>query len=228
MSNPLVETDFIKKEEIRKSIVFRDILIKLINTWKSIEIHKNFYETDNPRAEFEKNVERLVQKYPTFTKNLLDTIANCLSKDKSINLIQFLLEIGTAEIGDENKLYLIQYLFQKFEVTKEIKTKEMVLLLNEMRPKEDKLWFEYIKFLSDFIDMDILFEPKSYYASYPQRKLKYTFEKFIEIYRKVNLIEKENQEMRKRIEELELQVKYMPGSDGYLEAKEHFEILSKK
>jgi hypothetical protein len=35
----------------------------------------------------------------------------------------------------------------------------------------------------------------------------------------------ENEELQKKIKQLELQIKYMPGSEEYYEAKEHFEIL---
>jgi hypothetical protein len=85
-----------------------------------------------------------------------------------------------------------------------------------------------MKFLSDydFVDLDVIFDQQiRKTAFFTEIKLKYTFQKFLERDKKVFILEKENEEMKKRIQELELQVKYMPGGDGYLEAEEHFHSI---
>ena len=43
----------------------------------------------------------------------------------------------------------------------------------------------------------------------------------------IKVLKEENHLLKKKIEELELQVKYMPGGDGYEEAKDHFQRINK-
>jgi len=51
------------------------------------------------------------------------------------------------------------------------------------------------------------------------------YNKFIEKCRYSKVIENENIQLRKRLTELELQIKYMPGGEGYYEAKHNFKLL---
>jgi hypothetical protein len=82
-------------------------------------------------------------------------------------------------------------------------------------------WLECIELFDDpiyQIDHDIMNE-----SCDPMYK--HLYDSYLYRYREVKKLNKENDEMRKKIEELELQIKYQPGGEGYLEAKEHFESL---
>jgi hypothetical protein len=143
-----------------------------------------------------------------------------ISKDKNeIDPIRFLLDVRMKNIGDENNLFIIQYLTANFEHNLLQK-----YVLYENLPKDLDKWFDSITLLNkwNLIDIDKVYHHR-YPSSIPQ--LNYIFKKYFQEKQKVIELEKENQEMKTRIEELELQVKYMPGGDGYLEAKEHFESL---
>lgn len=54
---------------------------------------------------------------------------------------------------------------------------------------------------------------------------RHLFTKYLENYQRLKQLEEENDFYRKKIDELELQIKYMPLGKEYDKAKEHFESL---
>jgi hypothetical protein len=208
---------FRDKLAIWKDPEFRSLITKIFKSWEKVLLASKFYENDDSIDKFTKDVQRFDQKYPIFSNDLIDVVL------ASINLkdpIDFLVAIGKSNIRDENKLFVVQYLFHNFQPFDPKKynfnPSYMYDQLLEISPKQEKIWLEFITFLSDFIDIGPLID-RVYY-----KKIVFAF---VENRKKIGMLEKENQELKNRIQELELQVKYMPGGDGYLQAKEDFECL---
>ena len=188
------------REEIKNNYKFGDILSKLIKYWKQIKHSKLFYEdTGLSMKNFQDNIARLESEYPIFTTDLFELIVLAISKDKDIDPIQFLLDIKKEDICDSNNLFIVKYIVAKFEPN-EIKKYHLYQTL----PRDIDKWFEYISFLSDYNLFHIF---KSQHETLSELQFTFTFQKYVEAHRKVNVLEKDNQEMKKRIEELELQLK---------------------
>jgi hypothetical protein len=199
---------------------FRDIITKIVSSWKKNQISHLFYDGDYIE-QYQENIQRLVKKYPVFTHELLDMDFKIISISKEIIPLKFIVDLQNENIGDTNKLFLIKYIFEKFE-TKDIQKYNLYIA----PPKEADKWFEYITFLSnyDFIDVDKFFS-SSNFSSYIDSKLKYSFQKAIKLDKEKKELQNENSEMKKRIQELELQIKYMPDGQEYLEAEKRFNLI---
>jgi hypothetical protein len=207
-------------ENTKIDFEFRDIITKIVSSWKKNQISHLFYDGDH-MDKYQENIQRLVKKYPVFTHELIDIILKSISKSKEIIPLKFILDLQNENIGDTNKLFLIKYIFEKFE-TKQIQNYN----LYTNQPKEADKWYEYITFLSnyDFINVDKFFS-SSNFSSYLESKLRYSVRKIMSIHNEMKELQMENQKMKKKIEELELHIKYIPGGEEYMEAEKRFNFM---
>jgi hypothetical protein len=199
-----------------------DIVSKIIEYWKKKQIPQMFFPS-NYKKLYEENVKLFVVKYPIITYEILDFIVKYVSNDDEIEPIDFLFSIRKQIYDEENIFCIVRYIFEKFN-PKEIEKYSYYLYDKEKLPSSEKTWFDYIKFLYkyDFIKLDKIFQD-----SYDKktRRTKILLQNYISQCGKINQLEEENCQLKKKIEEMELHLKYMPGGEGYMEAKEDFEHL---
>jgi hypothetical protein len=202
---------------MEKSVEMKEILRKIIYHWKKDKNSAMFYDS-GVKVFFFENLSKLVSKLPIFTEELLDIFKKVLAKD---DIIGFLLDIREGEIGDCNNFLIVQYIFRNFD---QEQIKKYTDRFYKNLPHNHNEWMEYVNLISnyDFVDMKKMMYA-SIFESHSLNRMIKIWNKYTDSLKKANILEKENEQMKKRIQELELQIQYMPGGDGYLEAKEHFE-----
>lgn len=133
------------------------------------------------------------------------------------SLIEFLCWIAENSL-DNDKIKILRYIVDNYPNELEVNAN----IIYEYLIKScyySKTTLECLEYFSD---------PKYEYIHKKVRLKKhkrYIFNKYMDQYERFKVVEEEKENMMKRIEELELQIKYMPLGEEYNKAKEHFESL---
>lgn len=158
--------------------------------------------------------------------NFLDIIVESLEKAKSrvdITCPLFLMKMAMDIDNEKNRYNVIRYLVRKFpiEVIKQYKSHFKFIF------KDPNIYMDYLDLFCD----------SKYEFLYDQlgKSGRHTTQLMLEYLNvardrnekkeRVKDLEEENILLKRKIEEMELQMKYMPGGEGYQEAKKHFEII---
>jgi hypothetical protein len=125
--------------------------------------------------------------------------------------------------NEKNRYNVIRYLVHKFsiEVIKEYKSHFKFIF------KDPNIYMDYLDLFCDS-KYEFLYEQLGKSGRHTnQLMLEYLHvgRDRNEKRERVKSLEEENSLLKKKIEDLELQMKYMPGGEGYEEAKKHFETL---
>jgi hypothetical protein len=192
-----------------------DDLVKIIiQYWKPKDFPYMFF-TEHAK----KLYEEAVKKLGMINSDLLDRFLKSMEKDEPSEQIRFIFDLRNHVYGDENTFGIVRYIFEKFEL-KDIKNYDYYLYDEKRLPDSSQKWVEYIHFLDQYN-----FNPKD-----PRLcKGKFEAEQRLEILLR-NYIDKSKMvdDLENTIKELELQIKFIPGGDGYLESKDNFEQLQNK
>ena len=177
---------------------------------------------DNQALELQNNMmNKFIDLYQDELSNIdfLDLICKEL-KNNNYSPHHFLISITKYyTLADNNRLEIIRYLFKTFPNKIKKNMYDICYVWNAFQ--DPYKWLECIELFDDPIyQFDHNVVKENYDPMY-----KHLYDSYLDRYREVKKLNKENDEMRKKIEELELQIKYQPGGEGYLEAKEHFESL---
>jgi hypothetical protein len=202
---------------------FNEIMENMVECWKRRQC---FQKISPSSLEYLKEtMNSFKRKYNLFTFDLLDAIVKYISKSID-DIVCFLFEMRYYIKGDENSIVIVKYIFENFS-EEEIKKYKYYFHDKLLLPRSSEKWFEYINFLRkynyDFIRFDELCQSHNTYAT--EERIQYLFPKYLEAIRKLEDLENENEKMKKKINELELHIRYMPNGDGYMEAKDHFETF---
>jgi len=202
-----------------------DIVSKIIECWKKKRIPQMFFPDIANNKLYEDTVKLFVAKYP-LTYEILDFIVKCvMNDDEEIDPVYFLFSLRERIYDEENSFCIVRYIFEKFNA-KEIEKYSYFLYMREKIPSSEKIWFDYVKLLYDYKYDTIRLFHQDYDPNTGRTKI--LLQNYFCQCEKINLLEEENYHMKKKIDEMELHIKYMPGGEGYLETKKHFESFHKK
>jgi len=198
---------------------FKNIIYNIIRAWNHNQQFPSiqFYE-GNFEDELNEYLKKLASKYNLVTEELLDSISKPLLKSGSIHPIDFMLRFGNF-VNDSNRILIIKYLFSKFGT--EMKKYQNEILDYVYRFKNSSI-NEFIECIDVLTENDLDLNKINLLCD----KVNILIRRYQHNYKKMRDLERENKSMKDKIKELELQIQFMPGGDGYLEAKENFEKLN--
>jgi hypothetical protein len=208
---------------------FRDIYTRVITMLEKINNSSKFLNYDyDPNPD---TLMKYMKEFMTEYKNdlclddFLEAISKPLEKREYPKPINFLTYILGCNISSYQKAEIIKYIYKVYSDQINEYQKEIIRGLDMVFNEEKRI--ECIELFSDE-------KYNCLHKVLAQKQVlgEVLYYKFIDKCRRLKLVEKENEEMknenmdlRKKIEDLELQIKYMPHGVGYLEAKEHFDSL---
>lgn len=197
---------------------FKNIIYKIIRSWNHNQNFPSiqFYE-GNFEDEFNGYLQKLSFKYNCVTEELLNSISNALLKSGSIHTIDFMLRFGNF-VKDVDRLVIVKYLFSKFGTEMKKYQNELLDYLYRFNNSSTN---EFIECIDVFTENNLDLNKINLICD----RINILIRRYQKSFLKMRDLERENKSMKDRIKELELQIQYMPGGDGYLEAKENFKKL---
>jgi hypothetical protein len=183
-----------------------------------------FYDYDPNRSEYKKHMNDFIEKYKDVLGDDDFLMAMCKPLEKReypkpINILLDLFEHYNNT--DSNRVKIIKYIHKVYpeQIIKEYKDEICEGLKSIISPE---LWLESIELFSD--EKYEWFHEEFRKDIYDHKEF-YLYNRYFEMCRENKEYEQEIRELKERLEELELQIKYMPGGEGYYEAKENFDKL---
>jgi hypothetical protein len=158
--------------------------------------------------------------------DFLDTIVECLEKAKKridITCPLFFIKMVMDIDNEKNRYNVIRYLVHKFplEQIKEYKSHFKFIF------KDPNIYMDYLDLFCDS-KYEFLYEQLGKSGRHTNQLML----EYLNVARdrnekreQVKSLEEENSLLKKKVEEMELKMKYMPEGEGYYEAKKHFETL---
>ena len=200
---------------------FRKLYSKLVKVIEKIHNDYILYQYTDSTITFKKHMKEFITEYKNdlCLNDFLRAICKPLEKCENPNPIQFLIWIvREGNIENYQKVKICKYIYEVYPDQITENQKEIINGIDNIYGHGNRL--ECIALFCDekYDWLHNLFSKEDYDGEV-------LYNKFIDKCRCLKRVEKENLEMRKKIEELELQIRYQPGGEGYLEAKEHFESL---
>lgn len=206
-----------KTSEIYKDQDFRKYMNDILYIHKSMTRSLSFTHYDHDSQLIEKFHETIRQFVKHFEikvsdNDFLDAIVKVVDKigqQMGIETPLFLIKIA-LEVENETKRYnIIRYMIHKIPIDqlKEYKTYFRFTF------QDPKIYLDYLDLFCD-LKYEFLYEEVSKWG----RHVSDVTLAYINVRRDKRVLEK-------KIEDLQLQLKYMPGGEGYEEAKKEFEDL---
>lgn len=200
------DNDF--RKLISQIIISHDRIINSLS-FTHYEGNSHLYEKYNS------NIESFIQRFKDCLceKNFLDAIHRGLSKSKRLPSIRFLFNLASF-VNDSEKLIIVQYILETFSVEELMKYKSHF----HMKFQDSSIEIKYIDL---FCESKYQMFHNDLYLKDGQQLL----HRYLETKMMLKEIEKENVKLKEIIREKELEIKYMPGGEGYMEARKEFEGL---
>jgi hypothetical protein len=207
---------------------FRKIYSRLVKVIKTIHNDFILYHHTDSTITFKKYMKEFTSEYKNdlYLDDFLTAICKPLENCGYPNSINFLIWIAReGNIENDQKIKIFKYIYETYPDQIIENQNEIINGICNVYGIGNKL--ECIALFCDdkYNWLHNLFSKKGYDGEV-------LYNKFIDKCRRLKLVEKENEvmknenmDLRKKIEDLELQIRYMPYGVGYLEAKEHFESL---
>jgi hypothetical protein len=206
----------IEIEKIINNDEFKKLISNIIQTYNKIQHSQSFVHYDHDYSLIEQYIEYMKNFTDKFGKIIcedgLDFIIEILSRKKYILPSTFIFEIGKYS-PDDHKLEIVRCIVKHFP------------------DKLDK--YNTKKILDTIISSQIFIECAEILCNYDSNNIfcncnrtynNLLFDKYIERYKQVNKLEKENYELKEQIKQLELHIRFMPHGEGYQEAYENFRL----
>jgi hypothetical protein len=200
------DSDF--RKLISQTIISHDKIINSLS-FTHYEGISHLYEKYNS------NIESFIQQFNDCfcEKEFLDAIHRALSKSKRLSCIKFLFDL-VSFVNDSEKLIIVQYILERFSIDELMKYKSQF----HMKFQDPSMEMKYIDLFCD--SKYQMFHNDLHVEDGGQ-----LLHKYMETRTRLKEIEKENEKLKEIIKEKELEIKYIPGGEGYMEAKKEFEAL---
>lgn len=202
---------------------FRILMAQIIISHDKIINSLSFTHYDGNSDLYEKynsNIKSFIGRFKDCLceKDFLDKLDIGLSKSKRLPSIKFLFDL-VSFTNDSEKLIIVQYILERFSIDELMKYKSQF----HMKFQDPSTEMKYIDLFCDskYQMLHNVLHVKD------EGKLLHTY---LEMRTRMKELEKENMRLKEKVgnleevvREKELEIKYMPGGEGYMEAKKEFE-----